>query len=376
MKNKRFIGVILVLATLFTLILPLFGCNSGNKWTNGKDTPSDNPLAGYAEVVEFNKNSVIPELMGTPSEQLGSGYEMRSGVVGHIETHQSADYMDVTYTLGTREMHFEGETDTPSLYVTAVRILSTFKTVKQVNGRTVTDYNTERSFLGVQVGNSYEAADKKFTSFGYKKIYEEEAKTTRVPTSREIAYQKGIIIISLAVEANGEISGMYAWVPYDTSEIDALLADSHLPCNLGLIYNCYGSTDPVFRYAAKNEDATARIYIADDGTNALMRGYPDRHDIIMCADILFSSDRYDIDGAKVGMTFRECIDILTSKGWVLQKDSSTLVKEMLCIKLYDAVPESILSDPGTVIGSDELTVNAMRILLSASSNMEAYNPEK
>ena len=158
--------------------------------------------------------------------------------------------------------------------------------------------------------------------------------------------------------------------------IDALLADSHLPCNLGLIYNCYGSTDPVFRYAAKNEDATARIYIADDGTNALMRGYPDRHDIIMCADILFSSDRYDIDGAKVGMTFRECIDILTSKGWVLQKDSSTLVKEMLCIKLYDAVPESILSDPGTVIGSDELTVSAMRILLSASSNMEAYNPEK
>ena len=76
------------------------------------------------------------------------------------------------------------------------------------------------------------------------------------------------------------------------------------------------------------------------------------------------------------MTFRECIDILTSKGWVLQKDSSTLVKEMLCIKLYDAVPESILSDPGTVIGSDELTVSAMRIMLPASSNMEAYNSEK
>lgn len=372
MKNKRFIGILLVSLTLFALILPLSGCKGGNELTNGKDTPSDNPLAGYAEVVEFNKNSVIPELMGTPLAQLGSGYELRSGVVGHIETYQSVDYKDVTYTLGTREMHFEGEADTPSLYVTAIRILSTFKTVEQVNGSTVTNYNTERSFLGVQVGNSYETADEKFTSFGYTKLYEEEAGTTGLPSSREVAYQKGIIVISLAVEANGDVSGMYAWVPYDTSEIDALLADSNLPCNPGLIYGCYGSADPVFRYAAKNEEATARIYIADDGTNALMRGYPDRSDIIMCADILFSSERYDIDGASVGMTFRDCIDILVSKGWVLQKDSATLIKGMLCIKLYDTVPENILSVPETVIGSDELFVKAMRIMLPASSSMETY----
>lgn len=376
MKNKRFIGISLVLFTLLALILPVSGCKDDeDEWTNGRNTPAGNPLSGYAEVVEFNKNSVIPELMGTPSSELGSGYVLRGGVAGHIETYMSADYRDVTYTLGTREMHFEGEDTTPSLYVTAVRILSTFKTVEQVSGGTVTNYNTERSFLGVQVGNSCEAAEEKLTSFGYSKIYEEEERTAGVPSSREIAYRKGIIVISLAVEVNGDISGMYAWVPYDTSEIDAMLELSNLPCRLGLMYDCYGSSDPVFRYAAKNEDATARIYVADDGTNALMRGYPDRSDIIMCADILLSSERYDIDGARVGMTFRECIDILTSKGWILQKDSATLVKKMLCIKLYDTVPENILSVPGTVVGSDELVVRAMRIVLSDSSNMETYSPE-
>lgn len=369
MKLKHMLGAVFAAIFALAFCLSLIGCGGTHNWTDGKDTPESNPLRDFAEVVEFNKNSVLPELMGTPRPELGNGYELRSGVANHIETYLSSDNIDVAYTLGTREMHYSGGKAADELYVTGIRVRAMEKTYSTVNGQSVANYVTSRSFLGVQVGNNYEDADAAFLSFGYSKIYEEPAQTTGLPNSREITYRKGIVVISIAVERNGEISSMYAWIPYDTSEIEALLASSHLPAMLGSVYNCYGSTDPIFTYSSKNADATARIYEADDGSTAVMRGYPDSSDFIMFADLTFSDPKYDVDGARIGETFRECIDKLVAAGWTLQKDSSTLTKGELTLRLFDYIPEPT-GDAPMVIGTDDKIVNCIRISLPDSSQMD------
>lgn len=335
---------------------------------SGSATPESNMLKDYPEVVEFNKNSRIPELLGTPRNEMGNGYVLRSGVVNHTETYLSSDNLDVTYTLGTREIYREGEAPASELYVTGIRVRTQDKKIVTLNGKRTTQYITNRTVMGLKVGVDYNTAKEHLEKFGYELIYEQKSDST-LPTSREISYRKGIIIISIAVETGGDVSSFNVWIPYDTSEIDSLFENSHLPANLGLVYNCYASTDPVFQYYAKNEDNSGRVYKADDGSLAVMLGYPDLSDYIMCSQVSFSDSKYDVDGASPGMTFGECIQKLQAAGWTLYKDSSTLAKGIVTVKLFDVDSLAFNENP-FVAGESSKVVTFIRVCLPAPSSME------
>lgn len=354
-------------AAIAMLLTGLMACGCMS-CTSGRETPESNMLKDYPEVVEFNKNSVVPELLGTPRSELGNGYVLRSGVANHVENYLSSDNLDVSYMLGTLEIYSEGETPASELYVTGLRVRAKDKKIDNANGKHTTNYISDRKVMGLKVGVDYKEAIEKLEKFGYELIYE-EVSTSSLPTSREVAMKKGIIIISMAVESGGDVSSFNAWIPYDTSEIDAVFANSHLPAELGLIYNCYASTDPVFTYYMKNEELTGRVYKADDGSIAVMLGYPDLSDYIMCSQVTFSDPKYDVDGASVGMTFDECIKKLTAAGWTLYKDSSTLSKGDVTLKLFDLEDLEFNENP-TVIGGGSKVVTFIRVCLPAPSQME------
>lgn len=365
MKFYRTISA--AIAMLLTVIMAC-ACMS---CTSGRETPESNMLKDFPEVVEFNKNSVVPELLGTPRSELGNGYELRSGVANHVENYLSTDNLDVSYMLGTREIYSEGETPASELYVTGLRVRAKDKKIANVNGKRTTNYITDRKVMGLKVGVDYKEAIERLEKFGYELIFE-EVSTSSLPTSREVALKKGIIIISLAVETGGDVSSFNAWIPYDTSEIDAIFTNSHLPAELGLVYNCYASTDPVFTYYMKNEDQSGRVYKADDGSIAVMLGYPDISDYIMCSQVTFSDSKYDVDGASVGMTFDECIKKLTATGWTLYKDSSTLTKGDVTLKLFDVDSLKFNENP-TVIGGGSKVVTFIRVYLPAPSRMDSID---
>ncbi len=371
MKFSRTINA--AIAMLLSIIMAA-ACMSCTKTGRGKDTPENNMLKEYPEVVEFNKNSVVPELMGTPRSEIGNGYECRGGVIDHSETYISSDNVDVTYTLGTREMHYENDQPADELYVTGIRVRTQDKKIETINGKRIVTYITDKQIMGAEVGMNYEKAGEKLSRFGYELIYEEKP-ISSLPGSLEISYRKGIIIISLAVESGGDVSSINAWIPYDTGKIDEILNNSHLPADLGLVYNCYASKDPVFTYYMKNEDATARVYKAEDGSVAVLHGYPDASDYIMCAQVTFCDPKYDIDGAVVGSTFKECIDKLTSAGWTLYKDGRTLTKGELTVKLFDVKTLEFNENPD-IVGEDSKIVTFIRVFLPSPSRMERLNSDK
>lgn len=357
-------------AAIAMLITVLMAC-ACMSCASGRETPESNMLKDFPEVVEFNKNSVIPELLGTPRSELGNGYALRSGVVNHVENYLSTDNLDVSYMLGTREIYSEGETPASELYVTGLRVRAEDKKIASVNGKRTTNYITSRKVMGLKVGVDYKEAIEHLKKFSYELIYE-EVPTSSLPTSREVALKKGIIVISLAVETGGDVSSFNVWIPYDTSEIDAVFANSYLPASLGLVYDCYASTDPVFEYYMKNEDQSGRVYKADDGSIAVMLGYPDISDYIMCSQVTFSNPKYNVDGASVGMTFGECIKKLTAAGWTLYKDSSTLTKGDITLKLFDVEALNFNENP-TVIGSDSKVVTFIRVYLPSPSEMDSID---
>lgn len=359
------------ISAAIAMLLSVIMAGASMSCASGRETPESNMLKDFPEVVEFNKNSVIPELLGTPRSEMGNGYELRSGVANHVENYLSSDNLDVSYTLGTREIHAEGETPASELYVTGVRVRAKDKKIANVNGKRTTNYITDRKVMGLRVGVDYKEAVEHLEKYGYKIIFE-EVSTSTLPTSREIALKKGIIIISLAVETGGDVSSFNTWIPYDTSEIDAIFENSHLPAKLGLVYNCYASTDPVFTYYMKNDDQSGRIYRADDGSIAVMLGYPDISDYIMCSQVTFSDSKYDVDGASVGMTFDECINKLTAAGWTLYKDSSTLTKGDVTLKLFDVDSLNFSENP-MVIGGGSKLVTFIRVYLPSPSRMDSID---
>lgn len=360
-KFKSIISVLLCVISVISLV----GCKDSLPQARGVETPDSNALKDYEEVVEFNAYSSVPELLGTPRNLIGNNYILKNGVENYFETYLSTENLDVTYYVGSRNMIYEPSA-TASLYVIGVRVRTQDKNIETVNGKRKVTYITDKYVLGMQVGIESEKACKTLEAFGYKKLYEQPPITSGVSTSREISYQKGIIVVSMAVETSGEVSSFYAWIPYDTSKIEQAFDNSHVPAKLGLIYNCYGSPVTEFSFLQKTESNSARVYTAEDGSVAVMHGYPDASDMLMCTQVTFSSKDYNVDGATVGMTFRECIDKLTAAGWTLLKDSSTLTKGEITLKLFD-LDSLEFSDNPTVIGEDSKVVTYIRYYLPSPS---------
>lgn len=370
MKHTRTINIIIAMLLCISVVFACFGCSSKPE-SMGKDTPDTNALKDYPEVVEFNKYSVIPELLGTPKELIGSGYVLKSGIENHYETYLSSDHLDVNYNVGSLDMRYEID-PADMLYIVGVRVRTQDKTIETVNGKRVVTYISDKLVLGMKVGINYKDACRNLESFGYKKLYEQPIITSGVATSREISYGKGIIVISMAVETGGDVSSFNAWIPYDTSKIESIFDNSKVPAKLGLIYNCYGSSETTFTFLKKTQENSVRVYTSDDGSTAVMHGYPDAYDMLMCTQVTFNSSRYNVDGAKVGMTFKNCIDKLTSAGWTLLKDGSTLTKDSVTLKLFD-VETLEFSDNPTVMGEDDKVVTYIRYYLPSPSHFDRVN---
>ena len=370
MKHTRTINIIIAMLLCISVVFACFGC-SGKTEPMGKDTPDTHALKDYPEVVEFNKYSVIPELLGTPKELIGSGYVLKSGIEHHYETYLSSDHLDVNYNVGSLDMRYEID-PADMLYIVGVRVRTQDKTIETVNGKRVVTYISDKLVLGMKVGINYKEACRNLESFGYKKLYEQPIITSGVATSREISYGKGIIVISMAVETGGDVSSFNAWIPYDTSKIESIFDNSKVPAKLGLIYNCYGSSETTFTFLKKTQENSVRVYTSDDGSTAVMHGYPDAYDMLMCTQVTFNSSRYNVDGAKVGMTFKNCIDKLTSAGWTLLKDGSTLTKDSVTLKLFD-VETLEFSDNPTVMGEDDKVVTYIRYYLPSPSHFDRVN---
>ena len=255
MKHTRTINIIIAMLLCISVVFACFGCSSKPE-SMGKDTPDTNALKDYPEVVEFNKYSVIPELLGTPKELIGSGYVLKSGIEHHYETYLSSDHLDVNYNVGSLDMRYEID-PADMLYIVGVRVRTQDKTIETVNGKRVVTYISDKLVLGMKVGINYKEACRNLESFGYKKLYEQPIITSGVATSREISYGKGIIVISMAVETGGDVSSFNAWIPYDTSKIESIFDNSKVPAKLGLIYNCYGSSETTFTFLKKTQELKA-----------------------------------------------------------------------------------------------------------------------
>lgn len=368
-KFKSVISVLLCVISVISLV----GCKGSLPKARGVETPDTNVLKDYEEVVEFNAYSVVPELLGTPRSLIENNFTLMSGVENYFETYLSTSNTDITCYVGSRTMRYSPSA-TDELYINGIRVRTQDKKIETANGKRKVTYVTDKYVMGMQVGIESEEACKTLEAFGYTKLYEQPVITSGVASSREISYQKGIIIISMAVETSGEVSSFYAWIPYDTSEIEQTFDNSHVPAKLGLIYNCYGSPVTEFSFLQKTESNSARVYTAEDGSVAVMHGYPDASDMMMCAQVTFSSKDYNVDGASVGMTFRECIDKLTAAGWTLLKDSSTLTKGEITLKLFD-VDSLEFSDNPTVIGEDKKVVTYIRYYLPSPSSFDRISKD-
>lgn len=353
----------LLLAILITLptITVLTSCS-------GPKTSENNPLYLYEEVREFNMNSKIPYIFGTKRSEFGNEYVLRGGTINHHETYLSRDNTDVTYYLSTYELNYGYDKVPEELYVTAVRVRAKNKTI-QLNddGSRTPIYETDRSILGVKVGNTAEEAGDKLESYGYTKIYE-ETPTSNFPQSLEHAYKKGIIVISLAVENSGEVSSIYAWIPYDTSKIDEVFTDCILPCNLGTMYNMHETGK--FEYSEKTE--TFRVYTSKDGSIAVLSGFPDILDTAMVSELIFTSPEYSVSSVCCGMSFKQAKDALLASGWEYSEQNHIFTKALVTLELYD-VDNVKFSDRPSPISNDNAIIKTMKLSLLEATKLEEVN---
>ncbi len=338
----RLLALCIAVMTFFCIFA---GC--GGKST-GKDTPENNPLYQYDEVVEFNKNSVIPMILGTKVSEITNGYELRGGTADHFETYLSKENLFVSYYFSRHDINEQGE-----LYATAVRVRPESRSVeKDSNGNRTTVYSSSNPVMGVELGETSESAGKKLEAFGYKSVYK-ETNTTNMPKSLEYTYVKGIMIISLAVESNSDqVSSIYAWIPYDIADITEAQSDCVLPAELGLVYNVLGNS--AFSY--KEKDEYCRVYASPSGTTCVLRGYPDASDMIMNAEVSFTAGNYSISGAVCGMTISNAVEKLLAAGWVRQGENLIFTRGLLTVKIFTNPSASYNDEPSA---SDDGSVVAM-----------------
>ena len=297
------------------------GC-SGNKEAS--------ELASLAEVKEMNAELQMPFKLGVPEQKLkDSGFEMKSGIEHHIANYRSVAHQDISYTLGTYEMHYGEPDPNQELYVTGFRIVPLKKEIKKNDdGSTTPVYTTTRSVFGIKVGDDIATAKATLLAHGYEIILEEPKEMTGLPRSRENTFRKGAIMFSMAVERTDDISQISIWVPYYNEDIALFNADSELPADLGLIYSVLKNPD--FSYAGKTQ--TARRYTTEDGCDAIMRGFPDYIDMRMTAYVSFVSDKYDVLGVKVGMSTADAAARLVEKGCV-EENGYYYYKSVTAVKL-------------------------------------------
>lgn len=289
---------------LAAMLLSLSAC-SGNANGNG-------PLSAFEEVREMNETLKMPIQLGaSESDVKKAGFESYgSAVEHHIMRYRSKDAKDVTYTCGTRELYYNDTSSSISLYVTGFRIMPENKTIqKNDDGSTTPVYTTSRSVLGIKVGDMIDDAREILLSKGYSIVYEEPWREG-LPKTYEHSFRKGVIMFSLGAEDKGDISQISVWIPYYEPQISAMNEQSHLPADLGLVYSVVENPD--FSYAGKSK--TSRRYETEDGSVAIMRGFPDLIDMNMTAEVSFVSDEYDVLGVKVGMTEQEAKEQLIAKG--------------------------------------------------------------
>lgn len=346
----------LTLALIFFLCI-FAGCNGKQ---TGKDTPETNPLYQYDEVVEFNKNSVIPMILGTKLSEISGGYELRSGTSGHFESYLSKENLFVSYYFGRHTLDEQGE-----LYATAVRIRPESRSVeKDSAGNRTTVFVSSNPVMGVKLGESAESAGKKLEAFGYECIYK-EVNTTTLPKSLEHTYIKGVIVISLAIESNSDqVSSIYAWIPYDTADITQAQSDCVLPAELGSVYNVLGNES----FSYKEKDQYNRVYATSTGTTCVLRGYPDSSDMIMNAEVSFTAGNYNISGAMCGMTISNAVEKLLAAGWVRQGESLVFTRGILTAKIFTNPSAGYKDEPSA---SDEGSIVAMlRLCLPQSTSLD------
>ncbi|MBR0156483.1 MAG: hypothetical protein IJM20_03070 [Clostridia bacterium] len=318
------IAKIMALVFAAALVLPLFAC--------GKKSDVETMLK-REEVDEFNAELVAPYKLGESEETLKKGgYESYSGIEHHYMRYHSPSNQDVGYSCGTYELHY-GEPDPKlELYVVGIRITPQGKTIqKNEDGSTTPVYTTSRSIFGIKVGDNIETARQILLGKGYTVIYEDTEKVTPngLPKSREITFRKGVIMFSMGVERTDDISQISIWVPYYEPQIETFNSQSHLPADLGLQYSVLLNKD--FAYAGKNQ--TSRKYETPDGSVAIMRGFPDYTDMMMTAEVSFTSDKYDVLGVKVGMTEDEAVNKLTALGCTEESGGIYTYNSVAAIKL-------------------------------------------
>lgn len=325
-KKIKTISLILSILMLVSACLCLAGC----KKDKIEMTEKNNGLYDYEEVRELNETLRMPYPLGTKESAFGSEFESYGGIPDHAETFRSKDNLDITYTLSTFELKYGEPDKNTELIATGFTIRAANKTImRNSDGSTTPLYTTDRSVLGICVGNSIGNAEKKLTEAGYEKIYQETPVDDGLPHSREFSFRKGIIIFSLAVETDDDISSMRVWIPYYDKDIDALNKASNLPADLGLFYSVMVNSS--FKYSGKN--ATSRRYESEDGCVAIMRGFPDVRDNAMTAEVSFTSTEYDALGVKVGMTLEEAEKLFKQAGCTKDSDGLYVFGAVAAVQL-------------------------------------------
>lgn len=305
-----------LMIALLTAAVSLTAC-SGNKPGenhNGKMS-ENNPLYALEEIRELNETLEAPFLFGmSESEVKKGGYEaLEGGIENHIKTYRCKDAQDAIYTLGTRELHYGEPSKDTKLYVTGLRILPAGKTIqKNPDGSTTPVYTTTRSVLGIKVGDYITEARQKLIDRGYEVVFEEKF-NGGLPKTLDNAYRKGAVMITLGAESGlGDISQIYIWIPYDEPEINRFNERCELPVELGNMYSIM--MNPEFKYVQNSKTNVTRTYGAEDGSVAIMRGFPDYRDMSMTAEVGFVSDEYHVLGVKCGMSEAEAKELLLKGG--------------------------------------------------------------
>lgn len=306
-----------LMIAVLTAVMSLMACKGGGGTgeNNKKKMSEDNPLYALEEVRELNGGLEAPFLFGAEEEELKKGgFEaMENGILNHLVTYRCRDAKDVIYTVGTRELHYGEPPADAGLYVTDLRILPAAKTIQRnEDGTTTPVYETTRSVHGIKVGDIITEARQKLIALGYEPLFEETFKGG-LPKTLDNTYKKGAVMITLGAEsALGDISQIRIRLPYDDAEIDKLNEKSRLPVELGDMYSIL--MNPAFSYVQNSKTNVTRTYSAQDGSVAIMRGFPDYRDAGMTAEVSFVSDEYDVLGARVGMSAEDAERLLIAGG--------------------------------------------------------------
>lgn len=304
---------------LLSFLIGLIGCSCGSKTTPGENgkgkMKKDNPLYSLEEVRELNENLEAPLMLGASEEDVKAyGYEaMENGIEHHIMNYRCKNAKDIGYTVGTRELYYGEPSKNTKLYVTAFRIVPAGKTIeKNADGSTTPVYETTRSVFDIKVGDIITEAREKLISRGYEVVFEEQFQGG-LPKTLDNAYRKGAVMITLGAESGlGDISQIYVWIPYNEPEINSFNEKCNLPVDLGNMYSIMMNSD--FKYVQNSKTNVTRTYGAEDGSVAIMRGFPDYRDMSMTAEVGFISDKYDVLGVKCGMSEQEAGNLLIAGG--------------------------------------------------------------